>query len=112
MRKQKKVIIWPAYFDSGKTRKEGRRVNKDAAVHSPKIDELEQATIQLNLEYETIPDKGYPKTPWNKTGMLHVEKDQSKEHVINQIAKQLQQIKAQQAQTQQNQKPTKKRHKK
>ena len=90
MRKQEKAIIWPAYFDAGKTRKEGRRVSKNAAVQSPRINEIEEAAARLGLEHELIPDKGYPKYHWSKPGMLLVEKKQSKEQVITQIAKQLQ----------------------
>ena len=89
MRKQDKVIIWPAYFDQAKTRKEGRRVSKSLAVQSPKILEIQEAAQKLCLEFEVVADKGYPKTPWTKTGMLLVEKREPKEQIINRIAKQL-----------------------
>ena len=90
MRKQDKAIIWPAYFDSGKTRSEGRRVTKLLAVSSPKISEIEEAATKLGLEHELVPEKGYPKTPWAKPGMLLVQKQGSKEQVIDKLAKQLQ----------------------
>jgi signal recognition particle subunit SRP19 len=90
VRKQEKVIIWPTYFDSGKTRKEGRRVPKNLAVPAPKSLEIEGAAAKLGLEPEIIPEKGYPKTPWNKMGMVLVEKENSKEQVIIRIAKQIQ----------------------
>jgi signal recognition particle subunit SRP19 len=89
MRKQDKAIIWPAYFDSAKTRKKGRRVPKNLAVQSPKILEIKEAAETLGLKHEVTMEKGYPKTPWLKTGMLLVEKKGSKEQVINRIAKQL-----------------------
>jgi signal recognition particle subunit SRP19 len=89
MRKQEKFIVWPAYFDAGKTRMEGRRVAKNLAVPSPKTLEIEEAAAKLGLEHELDPEKGYPKTPWSKTGMLLVEKEDSKEQVINRLAKQL-----------------------
>ena len=89
MRKQEKAIIWPAYFDQTKTRKNGRRIPKNMAVQSPKILEIQEATQKLGLKLEVVADKGYPKTPWAKTGMLLVEKKGSKEQVINRIAKQL-----------------------
>jgi signal recognition particle subunit SRP19 len=89
LRKQSKTIIWPAYFDSGKSRMEGRRVNKNLAVPAPKITEIQEAAVKLNLENELVPEKGYPKNPWSKPGMLLVEKQGSKEQVINKIAKQL-----------------------
>lgn len=90
MRKQDKAIIWPAYFDSNKTRKKGRRVTKNLAVQSPKILEIQEAAVKLGLKHEVVLDKGYPKTPWAKPGMLLVEKKGSKEQVIKTIAKQLQ----------------------
>jgi signal recognition particle subunit SRP19 len=89
MRKQDKAIIWPAYFDQTKTRKNGRRVSKSLAVQSPKILEIQEAAQKLGFKFEVVADKGYPKTPWAKTGMLLVEKKGSKEQVISRIAKQL-----------------------
>jgi signal recognition particle subunit SRP19 len=89
MRKQDKAIIWPAYFDLTKTRKEGRRVQKSLAVQSPKIMEVQEAVQKLGLEFELVAGKGYPKMPWSKAGMLLVEKKWSKEQIINRIAKQL-----------------------
>jgi len=89
MRKQEKIIIWPAYFDQAKTRKNGRRVIKILSVQSPKILEIQEAAQKLGLEFEVVADKGYPKMPWANTGMLLAEKKRSKEHIINGIAKQL-----------------------
>lgn len=89
MRKQEKAIIWPAYFDQTKTRKEGRRVPKSLAVQSPKILEIQEAAQKLGVKFELMADKGYPKTPWSKTGMLLVEKKGTKEQIINRIAKQV-----------------------
>lgn len=89
MRKQQKAIIWPVYFDLNKTRKKGRRVAKNIAVQSPKILEIEEAAAKLHLEHEVVPEKGYPKTPWLKTGMILIEKEGSKEQIINKLAKQM-----------------------
>ena len=89
MRKQEKAIIWSAYFDANKTRMEGRRVAKNMAVSAPKIMEIEEAATKLGLEHELVPEKGYPKTPWSKPGMLLIEKKGSKEQVIKGLAKQL-----------------------
>lgn len=89
MRKQEKAIIWSAYFDANKTRMEGRRVAKNMAVSAPKIVEIEEAATKLGLEHELVPEKGYPKTPWSKPGMLLIEKKGSKEQVIKGLAKQL-----------------------
>jgi signal recognition particle subunit SRP19 len=97
MRKQDKAIIWPAYFDSAKTRKEGRRVPKSLAVQSPKIAEITDAVVKLGLKHEIATEAGYPKTPWAKTGMLLVEKQGSKEQTIKKIAKQLLKVRSEPA---------------
>lgn len=89
MRKQEKFIIWPAYFDQTKTRKEGRRVPKALAVPNPKIAEISTAVEQAGLKHEISAEAAYPKTPWLKTGLIMVEKKGSKEQVIRKVAKQL-----------------------
>jgi signal recognition particle subunit SRP19 len=103
VRKQEKVIIWPAYFAQSKTRKDGRRVSKSLALHNPKIDEVELAVQKLGLKHEVVADAGYPKTPWIKTGMILVEKQGSKEQVIQRIAGKISKI---------ERKPLKKKRKK
>ncbi len=89
MRQQDRVIIWPSYFDSAKTRKNGRRVPRNLAVSLPQIDELKEAAQRLNLDAEITTGSGYPKTPSAKTGMLLVKKTESKERIIRKIATQL-----------------------
>jgi signal recognition particle subunit SRP19 len=98
MRKLDKAIIWPIYFDTNRTRKEGRRVSKNLAVQSPKIDELKQAVDKLGLKNEVNIEAHFPRTHWAKTGMLLVEKKEAKQAIIQKIAKQLVKIKNAQAQ--------------
>lgn len=94
MRKQDKIIVWPVYFDSTKTRGDGRRVPKSLAVPSPKVLEIKEAVEKTGLSHEVILDAGYPKTPWLKTGMLLVTKKESKEKVIRKIGKHLLKIRS------------------
>lgn len=94
MRKQDKIIVWPVYFDSTKTRGNGRRVPKSLAVSSPKVLEIKEAVEKLGLDYELVLDAGYPKTPWLKTGMLLVTKKEAKEKVIRKIGKHLLKIRS------------------
>jgi signal recognition particle subunit SRP19 len=94
MRKQDKIIIWPAYFDSTKTRGNGRRVPKSLAVPSPKVLEIKEAVEKLGLSYEVVLDAGYPKTSWLKMGMLLVTKKESKEKVIRKIGEHLLKIRS------------------
>lgn len=94
MKKLDKAIIWPIYFDTNKTRKEGRRVPKSLAVQSPKIVEIQQAADKLGLKNEVKSEAHFPKMPWSKAGVLLVEKKEAKEKIIQKIAKQLVKIKA------------------
>jgi signal recognition particle subunit SRP19 len=89
MRQQEKVIVWPTYFDSTRTRKQGRRVPKNLASSSPQIQELKTAAEKLQLNCELVADVTYPKTPWLKTGMILVKKKNTKSELIKNIAKQL-----------------------
>ena len=90
------AIIWPTYFDAAKSRKEGRRVPKNCAVQAPKIAEVKEAADKLGLENELNIEAHFPKTPWIKTGMLIVAKNEPKEIIIQKLAKQLTKIKNQQ----------------
>lgn len=94
MRKQQRIIIWPAYFDSTRSKNDGRHVPRNLAVPSPRILEIKEAAEKLGLGHELVVDAGYPKTPWSKTGMLLVDKKGSKTQTIAMIAKQLQKTRA------------------
>jgi len=95
MRKQDKVILWPAYFDSTKTRTEGRRVPKNLAVPSPRIEELQKATERIGLHSEAVLEAKCPSATWQKTGMILVSKKGSKTRIIREIAKELLNIRGQ-----------------
>jgi signal recognition particle subunit SRP19 len=94
MRKQDKIIMWPAYFNSTKTRRDGRRIPKSLAVPSPKILEIKDAAEKIGLECDFVSDASYPKTPWLKTGMLLVKKKEPKDQIIKSVAKQLLKIRS------------------
>jgi len=94
VRQQDKIIIWPAYFDSTKTRNDGRRVSRNLAVPSPRITEVKEAAEKLGLTHELVADVGYAKTPWLKTGMILVKKKGSKGQMVLLIAKQLMKIRS------------------
>lgn len=94
MRKQDKTVIWPSYFDSTKTRDEGRRVSKSLALASPKILEVKEAVERLGLDHELVLDVSYPKTPWLKTGLILMAKKEPKNQTAKKIAKHLLKIRS------------------
>ena len=89
MRKKNSIILWSIYFDSTQTRKGGRRVSKNLAVSSPKIEDLQRAAKRLGLHPEVNFEAAHPSRPWMKTGFLVLPKTESKTHVIKKVAKEL-----------------------
>ena len=89
MRKQNKIVLWPVYFDSNKTRMEGRRVAKKLAIPSPKLEEIQKAVKRMGLQPEMVSDAIHPSSPWQKTGLLVIPKKDSKVKTLRKIAKEL-----------------------
>ena len=89
MRKKDKVVLWSLYFDSTKSRVEGRKVVKGVAIPSPKLDEIRRAVEQLGFQCEIVSDASHPKLSWQRSGMLIVSKVGSKTQMIKKIAGQL-----------------------
>jgi len=89
MKKKDKFVLWPVYFDSTKTRLEGRKVPKSLAVPAPKLKELKKAVEQADLQPEVIVDTKHPSSPWQKTGLIMVPKRGSKTQILRKIAKEL-----------------------
>jgi len=94
MRKQNKIVVWPIYFDSTKTKGEGRKLPKKYAVPNPKIDEICEAIKKLGLKFEVVADAAYPKKPWRKTGVIYVEKKQPKLKILKLIGQKLVEMKS------------------
>jgi signal recognition particle subunit SRP19 len=89
MRKQNKIFLWPVYFDTNKSRADGRRVPKKLAVSAPKLEELQMAAKRLGLQTEVVSDAAHPGAPWRKTGLLVVPKKESKCKTLKRIAEEL-----------------------
>ncbi|RMF32499.1 MAG: hypothetical protein D6752_00020 [Candidatus Nitrosothermus koennekii] len=84
------VILWLDYFNKSLSRKEGRRVSKDLAVFEPKIDELIRAAKALGYkEIEVNENARYPKRWYQRSGYIMIEKDDSKEVIMQEIAKEI-----------------------
>lgn len=52
-------VLWPAYFDAGLTRSEGRRVPKELAVEEPTVDEIADAVQQVGYDAVIEREKTY-----------------------------------------------------
>lgn len=89
MRKTGKIVVWPVYFDSSKSREQGRKIPKKLAVPNPKLGEIVKAAQKLNLKIEVVEDAAYPKTPWRKTGVIYVNKTAPKLKILKKIGEKL-----------------------
>lgn len=85
------IVLYPAYFDLGRTRARGRRVAKKWAVESPTIEELVAAAKALGLQPELDAGKAYPTTPWRHEGRVLVRADYYKTSILQKVAQRIKQ---------------------
>lgn len=89
MRKRDKVCLWPVYFDSRRTRAEGRRVPRRLGKPSPNLGMITKALENLGHSYSLVPEAAHPYLPWKKTGLILVKKAESKSKILKDVAKEL-----------------------
>ena len=92
MREDKKIVIWPAYFDSSKSRKEGRKISRKLAVKHPILKEVERSAKNLNLQPIIVEEeKAYPRSWWETSGRILVGgiSPNPKTYIIKEIAKEI-----------------------
>ncbi len=90
LRRRKYYVIYPEYFDKGRSRNQGRRVPLSKAFENPSLPRIAKACQLLGLEYRKEPDKAFPSNWWNKQGRLLIRIDKKdkvpKEKLIKEIA--------------------------
>ncbi len=81
-------VIWPAYLDEARSRTEGRRVPRDAAVEEPDIEEIAKAVQQVGYDAVIERDVGYPREPWARPGRVRVKgaDDATKNDLVQAVA--------------------------
>ena len=89
MRKRDEVVLWPVYFDSTRTRSEGRKVPKRLAKPVPTLLMVEKAVKNLDLKCNLVAEAAYPRFPWKKTGLVLIEKTKPKNQLIMEVAKEI-----------------------
>jgi len=85
MRGRGKLRLYPAYFDAGATRNQGRRLPKTQATREPTTESIEKAATKLGLNPVTEPAT-YSRQPWKKTGAVLVDKKHRKTETISLVA--------------------------
>jgi signal recognition particle subunit SRP19 len=82
-------VIWPVYFDKNVSRDQGRKVPKKNAVEKPTVDMIAKAAKSLGLKPKLEKNASYPGRFWKNEGRILVEKKDSKQKILNQIANRL-----------------------
>lgn len=84
-------MIWPAYIDKGNSRNGGRIISRKLSVTSPELREIEAAAKELGINPIVEPDKAYPKSWWEVSGRVLVDKKGTKSEIVRQIARKIRQ---------------------
>ena len=81
-------VIWPAYLDAERSRREGRRVPEDLSVTEPDIEEIAEAVGQVGYDAVIERDVAYPREPWKEAGRVTVKgaDDDTKNDLIQAVA--------------------------
>ena len=82
-------MLYPAYFDLGRSREDGRRVAKKFAIESPTVEEIAAAAKALGLQPQVEEGKGFPSTPWRKEGRVLVRADYFKTSILRKVAERM-----------------------
>jgi signal recognition particle subunit SRP19 len=89
VRKRDEVVLWSVYFDSTRTRAEGRRIPRRLAKPVPTLDVVGKAVGNLGHPYEVVSEAAHPRFHWKKTGFILVKKTKPKNHLILEVAQEI-----------------------
>jgi signal recognition particle subunit SRP19 len=96
MRKSGNYYIYPAYFETNRTRQSGRRVPKQLALPTVTTSIIAQAAQRLGLECKVESQARYPSSWWSTAGVVLVKKlpDKPKTQLLKELAKVMKTLKA------------------
>ncbi|MFX1559778.1 MAG: signal recognition particle subunit SRP19/SEC65 family protein [Promethearchaeota archaeon] len=83
------LVVWPAYFEKDLSRAQGRRIPNNLAASNVTLKILQMAAESSGFEYETEPDKQYPRGFSDKNGYLIITNpdNHKKKRVLLMLAK-------------------------
>ncbi|MEM0380404.1 MAG: signal recognition particle protein Srp19 [Desulfurococcaceae archaeon] len=80
-----RIVIYPQYIDSNRSRSEGRRVSLKYAVPNPRVDEIIRAAELIGLK-PIVENKKYSREWWGSSQRIVVNKKGSKLKTLVEIA--------------------------
>ncbi len=94
MRGREKLVLWPTYFDTDLTWRQGRRVSKKMAIRGVKAEEVFKAASDLGLNPVLDSGAAFSKQPWVKAGVVFVDKTGPKTEILKALALKIRQNRA------------------
>ncbi len=82
-------MVWPIYFDSTRSRSEGRMVSAQEGVKEPTLDDIITAALKAGLKPEIEREKRHPKTWHESSGRILIPKKGPKSTALKKIARSL-----------------------
>ncbi|OLS29639.1 MAG: Signal recognition particle 19 kDa protein [Candidatus Thorarchaeota archaeon AB_25] len=83
------LVVWPAYFEKDFSRAQGRRIPNNLAATNVTLKILQMAAESSGFEFESEPDKQYPRGFSDKNGYLVIANPENhkKKRVLLMLAK-------------------------
>lgn len=91
-RKEGLLVLYPEYFDAGRTRKQGRRVPKELAREAPTAEAIAKAARAADpaLDPRLEPKGAYSSAWYEKRGRVLVRRKFGKQKTLLLVARKLQ----------------------
>ena len=84
-----RFVLWPHYFDVGRSHKDGRRVPAALAVKAPDARWIEVAAKRAGFSAEVEEAAHHPSVPYEKVGRVLVAKKGPKQAMIRAVAEKM-----------------------
>ena len=92
MKRERKIVIWPFFFDSSKSRKEGRRVPRSICVENPTVEEVAEAARKCGYEVEIDGEAKHPAHWFESKGRIFVYSEDKKTVIVKRVATKLKEL--------------------
>ncbi len=84
-----KLVIWPIYFDSTRSRRDGRMVSVQEGIKEPSLENVIAAAQKAGFKPEIEKEKRHPKTWYESSGRILIPKKGPKSAALKRIARSL-----------------------
>jgi signal recognition particle subunit SRP19 len=85
----RKLIIWPIYFDKNISRSKGRKISKKFAIEKIDVEKIAKIAKTLGLSPIIEKNASHPYRSWKREGRVVIDNKDIKTKIIYQIGKML-----------------------